>query len=200
MRYFYTKQLKSGFTLIETMIATSLFLIVMVIGIGSLINANSVSQRFDNERSVLDNISFVLEEMSRNLRTGSTYHCEVNGDVLSEPEKPKSCSTGYLVAFEDTRGDINNPSDQWVYKIDAGASGLVISKSIDSGTSWIEILSAPNLDIDPASGFSVLGALPPPSDTQQPFVVIRLAGKIVGKDGSTPFSLQTSVSQRLLDI
>lgn len=200
MKFFNPKKEEKGFTLIETMIATSLFLVVMVVGVSALINANSVSHRTDNERAVLDNVSFVLEEISRNLRTGSSYHCEVNGDALSEPEKPKSCSIGYLIAFEDTRGDETNPLDQWVYKIDAGATGLVISKSIDSGTSWIELLSAPNLEIDPASGFSVLGALPPPDDTQQPFVIARIAGRIIGKDGSTPFSVQTSVSQRLLDI
>ncbi|MFN4181243.1 MAG: type II secretion system protein J [Candidatus Paceibacteria bacterium] len=197
---FYTKNTIRGFTLIETMIATSLFLVVMVVGVSTLINANSVSNRSDNERAVLDNVSFVLEEISRNLRTGSVYHCEVNGDPLSAPEQPKSCQLGYLIAFEDTRGDETNPLDQWVYKIDTGSSGLVISKSIDSGVSWIELLSAPNLEIDTASGFSVIGAMSPPDDTQQPFVVVRIAGRIIGKDGSTPFSVQTSVSQRLLDI
>lgn len=191
---------KKGFTIIETMIATSLFLVVMVVGVSALLNANAVSYRSDNERSVLDNLSFVLEEMSRNLRTGSNYHCEVNGDALSEPENPKDCALGYLIAFEDTRGDTANTLDQWIYKIDGGQDGLVISKSIDSGASWIEILNADNLTIDSASGFSVLGALPPPLDTQQPFVVIKIAGQIIGKDGTTPFSLQTSVSQRLLDI
>ncbi len=200
MQFFDKNKIKSGFTIIETMIATSLFLVVMVIGIGSLLNANSISHRNTDERAVLDNLSFALEEMSRNLRTGYSYHCEPNGEALANAEKPKSCDLGYLIAFEDTHGSPDVLNDQWVYKIDSGTNGLNISKSIDSGASWIELVDTPNLIIDSSSGFSVLGAEPPPDDTNQPLVVIKIAGEIVSKDGNTSFSLQTTVSQRLLDI
>ncbi|HEY4477737.1 MAG TPA: type II secretion system protein [Candidatus Paceibacterota bacterium] len=200
MKHFLYTKTQPGFTIIETMIATSLFLVVMVIGVGSLLNANSISHKNTDERTVLDNVSFALEEMSRNLRTGYSYHCELNGDALVAPEKAQSCDLGYLIAFEDTHGSPDDVNDQWVYKIDAGTNGLNISKSIDSGVSWVELVSAPNLIIDSASGFSVLGAEPPPDDTNQPFVVIKLAGEIQGKDGNTSFSLETAVSQRLLDI
>lgn len=200
MKYFSHNKKQSGFTIIETMIATSLFLVVMVIGIGSLLNANAISHKNTDERAVLDSISFALEEMSRNLRTGYSYHCELNGDALLTPEVPKSCDLGYLIAFEDTHGSVDDLNDQWVYKIDSGVNGLTISKSIDSGTSWIELVDTPNLIIDSASGFLVLGAEPPPEDTNQPFVIIKIAGEIIGKDDNTSFSLQTAVSQRLLDI
>ena len=53
--------------------------------------------------------------------------------------------------------------------------------------------------INSISSFSVLGAEPPPGDSQEPFVTIRLVGKITTQNVTTPFSLQTSVSQRLID-
>ena len=40
----YKKKLTGGYTIIETMIALSIFLIVIVIGIGSLLNAHLVSK------------------------------------------------------------------------------------------------------------------------------------------------------------
>src|SRR3989339_478463 len=139
MKHFLYTKTQPGFTIIETMIATSLFLVVMVIGVGSLLNANSISHKNTDERTVLDNVSFALEEMSRNLRTGYSYHCELNGDALVAPEKAQSCDLGYLIAFEDTHGSPDDVNDQWVYKIDAGTNGLNISKSIDSGVSWVEL-------------------------------------------------------------
>jgi hypothetical protein len=61
----------------------------------------------------------------------------------------------------------------------------------------------PEIEIDSNnSGFVVKGALPVSGgDVRQPFVIIRLVGTITSKDNViTPFSLQTSVSQRLIDV
>lgn len=190
----------SGFTIIETMIATLLFLVVMTVGISALINVNAVGHKSEDQRAVLDNLSFVLEEMSRNLRTGSVYHCEENGNGLLNVDAPQDCSLGYLVAFEEARGDVDDPDDQWIYKIDTGSAGLNVMKSVDAGITWTELINSPDIEIDQASGFVVLGSVSPPEDTNQPFVIIKLAGKINGRNGVTDFSLQTAVSQRFIDL
>ncbi len=184
------KKENRGFTIIETMIAISIFLIVVTIGMGALLNANLLHKKSQDMRSILDNMSFIMEDMSRNLRTGSNYNCN-NGFV---PGATNDCSSGGVLAFTKAL------EGTWAYKVEASDGVLYnISKSIDGGNSWV-ILNPPEVVINSISGFTVIGAEPPPGNTQQPFVTIRLVGQIKGQNNViTPFSLQTSVSQRLID-
>jgi len=195
---------EGGYTILETMIAVSLFIIIVMIGMGALLNGNLLHRKSQSMRSIMDNLSFIMEDLGRNLRTGYHYHCFSSGDAIPNttspvPSTPKSCATGWAIAFESTAGDPMNYDDQWVYYI----SGGKIFKSTQGPYavfSFIQ-LTPDEVAIDPVSGFSVLGAEPPATgDQQQPFITIRLVGTITFKNVVTPFSLQTSVSQRLIDI
>ena len=196
---------KNGYTIIETMIAVSLFIIIIMAGMNALLNANLLHQKSQSMRSIMDNLSFIMEDMSRNLRTGSSYYCITGGDNLSNVNTTKSGQSCWGIAFEIVTGSLSNPNDQWVYFI--GTNGIDpkirIYKSIAgpyTPSSFIQ-LTPDEVTFDTnTSGFSVLGAEPPPGDNQQPFVNIKLVGSITFKNVVTPFSLQTSVSQRLIDI
>ncbi len=212
MKILNFKNKNKGYTIIETMISISLFLILVITGIGSLLNANVVHNKSRNVRAIMDNLSFIMEDMSRNLRTGYNYRCYYgdgnsptdwgqSGDVITTP---RSCENGYAIAFEEAYGNPLNDGDQWVYKITG--SPLVIQKSTNSGVTWVPLhgdeIIIPN--IPGYFSFSVLGAEPPalPSggNKQQPLVIIRLLGNIVYKNLNSSFSLQTMVTQRLVDI
>lgn len=175
-----------GFTIIEMMIAISLFLVIVMEGMGALLNANLVQQKSQDMRSIMDSLSFIMEDMSRNLRTGSHYSC-ING--TSSP----SGSDCKGISFDASDGS------RWIYTIEYtnGGTPINIKKSV-AGATPVQ-LTPDEVNIDLASGFSVLGAELPPSDKQQPLVTIKLFGTITSKNVTTPFSLQTSVSQRLLD-
>ncbi len=184
----------AGFTIIETMIAISLFLVVVMIGMGALLNASLIHTKSQDMRSIMDNLSFIMEDMSRNLRTGYDYHCSNNLSLsdIGIPFSPLSCSNGgVIIAFEPSSGNPDN-KDQWIYKIESNN----ISKSINGGTTWTQLNSS-EISLDANSGFWVTGA--ESSDTLQPFAIIKLSGAITYKDISTPFSLETAVSQRLID-
>lgn len=211
MKNFFSKKsvkkidnFQKGYTIIETMIAVSLFIIIIMSGMGALLNANLIHQKTQNVRSVMDNLNFVLEDMSKNLRTGYNYHCLVSGeDILptSSLSIAKSCvSLGWGVGFEYASGDINNDNDQWVYYIDNGK----LYKSTEGSASLGNFvqLTPDEIVLDPdTSGFIVSGAeSPEKGDVLQPIVTIRLSGTITFKNLVTPFSLQTSVSQRVIDI
>jgi len=166
-----------GYTIIETMIAVSIFLVVITIGMEALLNANLIHRKSQDMRSIMDNLSFIMEDMSRNLRTGSNYNSTSSSQI----------------SFDETA-----TGERWVYRIESNN----IYKSTQGGAdgSWTPLNIEYEIKIDPnASSFSVIGAEPPP-DTQQPFVTIRLVGTITYRNIDTPFSLQTSVSQRLVDI
>ena len=207
MKKIYIKK-ESGYTIIETMIAVSLFIIIVMAGTGALLNANLLHQKSQSMRSIIDNLSFMMEDMSRNLRTGTSYHCITGGDSLptASVSATKSCASGWGIAFEASGGDPANNNDQWVYYIGTNGvdSNIRIFKSVlgPSSLSNFVQLTPDEVTIDSiSSGFSVLGAEPPSAgDQQQPFVTIHLVGTITFKNVVTPFSLQTSVSERLIDI
>lgn len=183
------------------MIAVSLFIIIVMMGMGALLNANLLHQKSRDMRSILDNLSFIMEDMSRNLRTGYSFYCVVGNDTLANVNTTKSGEDCWGVAFENQDGSPSNPNDQWVYYIsNDGKIFKATAGPYNNPANYIQ-LTPDEVVIDPVSGFSVLGASPvSSSDRQQPFVMIRLVGLITYKNITTPFSLQTSVSQRLIDV
>ena len=218
MKNYFLKNKKGGYTIIETMIAVSLFLIIVVAGVGALLNANVVHNKSANLRSVMDNLTFIMEDMSRHIRTGYNYRCYSDplnwsqGEAgLPELNDPRFCANGGTIVFEEAYGDPEtsgdpNTDDQWVYNISAPAPGqpFEIRKSSDGGQTFTR-LNDTAVSIDPSSYFAVLGPEHPDvsltsGDLQQPMVTIVLKGEINYKDVVTPFSLQTSVTQRLVDV
>ena len=184
---------ESGYTILETMIAVSLFIVIVTAGMNALLNANLLHQKAQGMRSIMDNLSFIMEDMGRNLRTGSNYHC-IDNSVISGSSllNPHSCGSGGGISFKS-----NLDGSQWVYYISSDGK---IFRSLDGGNSFVQ-LTPDEVVISAVSSFSVIGAEPPPGDLQQPFVTIKLIGKITSKDNIvTPFSLQTSVSERTSDI
>lgn len=189
-----------GFTLVETMVAISLFLIIIVVGMGALLNSNLIHQKSRDMRSIMDSLSFIMEDMSRNLREGYSYHCLSGSDNFSDVVTPRSGESCWGVGFESSNGNKTNSADQWVYYFGTNSGVEGIFKSTNGGTTFTA-LNSEEIDIDLiASGFSILGAEPPPGDTQQPFIVIELIGTITSKTVVTPFYLQTSASQRTIDV
>ena len=191
-----------GYTIIETMIAVSLFITIIMAGMGTLLNANLVHKKSQNMRSIMDNLSFVLEDMSRNIRTGYNYHCFISTDTIpsgTDPvvSTPNSCPSGWALAFESATGSTGDHNDQWLYYI---SNGKIFKSTVGpyAASSFVQ-LTPDEVVINPISGFSVLGAEPISTNNQQPFVGIKLVGTVTLKNVVTPFSLQTSASQRLID-
>jgi len=193
-------QTKAGYTIIETMISISVFLVVIMIGMDTLLNANVVHQKSQDMSSIIDSLSFTMEDMARNIRVGSYYRCiavagDLDSSVIGMPKTGNNC---FGIAFEAST-PAGNPlvsTDQWVYYIATGK----LYKSTDGGANFTQLTldntvvgSSPSI-----AGFLILGAEQPP-DKQQPIVTIRLSGNITYKNVVSPFSLQTSVSQRLVD-
>jgi|SRR6185369_6072438 len=189
---------QKGFTIIETMISVSLFLVIVMAGIGALLNANLLHQKSQNVRSIMDNLSFVMDDMSRNLRLGYSYQCITGGSIPNDPT-PASCALGGGISFI-----FSLDQSRWIYYVGTTPSGhngiYKRIKRVGESISDPILLTSEEIIINNISGFSVLGAEPPSQgNRQQPFVTIKLIGDIDYKGIKTPFSLQTSVSQRALD-
>ena len=213
------KKNNKGYTIIETMVAVSIFVILVVVGMSTLFNASNVSKKGKDLRNIMDNFNFVVEEMSRNIRDGYNYRCydglypwdgtEAHSPIL---ESPQSCEAGQAIIFENVTGTVGIPTDQWGYKLskidssttcgdDGSEIKYNICKTTNGGDTWTQ-LNPPEIHITGPGIFAVLGAEPPnlfPTDYQQPLVTFKLVGEIVYRSFTTPFSLQTTMSQRYLD-
>jgi hypothetical protein len=212
MKKDFTQKKQDGYTIIETMIAVSLFVTIVTLGMGALLNANLIHNKGQNTRSIMDSLSFAMEDLSRNLKTGSTYHCLLTGQTtIPIPATAKSCAGGgYGIAFEHELGSPATNDDQWVYAVSntVNSDGTTTAKLFKSTTglevgkaTWVQ-LTPDEVILDPLSSLiTVVGAEPPSTgDAREPFVIIRLKGTINYKGVVTPFSLETAASQRAIDI
>lgn len=204
-----------GFTIIETMISVTLFIIITTIGMGVLLNGHLLYQKSQDMRAIIDNLNFTMEDISRNIRTGYNYHCFTGSDsipVTTDPtlSTPKSCASGWAVAFESAYGDntVNDYpapdpvdyNDQWIYRIDSAGKIFKSTTGPYAASTFVQ-LTPDEVYIDPVlSYFKVSSAEPRYGDMGQPFVSIKLVGTITYQGVVTPFAMQTSMSQRLLDI
>ena len=202
---------KKGFTIIEMMISIGIFLIVVTIGMTALLNASSIHNKLQDTHSTLDSLNFMMDDMSKNIRTGYSYYCvDVNSSVpadwttLSGSQQNCSRANGYMgQALSFTSPNLDGTTSQIVYYFDSNGN---LEKWVDGG-SPVQlnpdgvVFTSMASGGDGGTGFWVYGSDESgPTDYMQPFVTIVLNGTITSKGVSTPFSLQTSVSQRLNDI
>lgn len=190
----------AGFTLIEMMIAFAIFAIIMVIAVGSLISLIEANHKAQALKTVVNNLHFALENMSRNIRTGTKYHCGEgdSSDVAQTQDCPEI--PGQLLVFKARDGDYI------LYKLsDDGA--IVRSKNPDktdllTDTNLIPI-TAPEIQVDTLH-FYVDGAdnsLENGNNKKQPRVLMVIKGWMQGKSKvASRFDIETLVSQRALDI
>lgn len=189
-----TYKVKPGFTLIEMMVAVSIFAMVMLIGVGALLSLVEANRRAQSLNSVINNLNAALEGISRSVRVGTDYHCGAWND-LTGLSVPKDCvSGGELLAFESSGGDRNNSTDQVLYRLNRTTNRL--ERSLDAGSSWVA-LTAPEVAIENFT-FYVLGSAN--TDDVQPRVIINIKGSASTGKITSNFHVQATVAQRIIDI
>lgn len=193
------KKLSRGFSLIEMMVAVTVFAIVMMIGVGALLSLVETNRRAQAINSVMSNLNSATEAITRAVRVGTTYHCRTSPTPpsASELSQPQDCSSGggKLLAFESSTGSSSNVNDQVVYRI----NGTQLERSLDAGGTWVA-LTAPEVIIDSFEIFVIGSRALSSGDTIQPRVVMRIEGSAPVPGGTTRFSVQAGATQRLLDI
>jgi prepilin-type N-terminal cleavage/methylation domain-containing protein len=188
---------KRGFSLVEMLVAVALFSGVMLMGVGALLALIDANRKAQAINSVMNNLNFAMESISRNIRVGTTYHCEPNANpVPVDIDMPKDCvNGGKLLAFESSNGNSSDKNDQVIYRL----NGTILEKSEDGGAvgTFISIV-APEVSIEQFV-FYVDGTSS--SDSMQPRVVMIIQGTAgINEKTKTKFNLQTTISQRVLDI
>lgn len=204
---------QKGFTLIEMLVSVGLFLVVMTIVLGavlSIIDGNKKTQAINN---VSNNLSASIESMTRDIKTGYKYRCGVAQgspyligtnppDVpAGTPCDPASAVTN--ITFMSTISGSPRPVQYYrrrsgdlgrIYKVFCPANETDCTNPANYRT-----LVMTSQDIDITQMFLYVSV--PAQGTGQPSVFIRMSGlATVNNSQTSGFSIQTFVSQRLLNI
>lgn len=196
----------AGFSLIELLVSMGLFIVVLTIGIGALLVLISTNLKAQNIQDAVGNVQFSLDSMSREIRTGYSYYCAATTPGIPPQglDHVASCTRGtYLSIIEGgeslTEGD-SLAEKRIEYRYNATARS--IERRIRSqSASWVR-LTSPNVSID-AMHFNVNGTAQKltSADLIQPNVTIFISGTVTGvSNTSSTFTMQTTVTQRVLDL
>lgn len=192
-----------GFSLVELMVSLTIFSIIVTASIGALltiIDANSKSQAL---YSAMTNLSFMMDSITRNLRTSNTYFC---GDLSTglQSGSVRDCNLK-LTPISGVGGGIAFTREKdgtrvgYALLTDSNGNGYIAEQDQTNNTGWLKLTSDDvvidnfNLKVTNTAG------LP---DTIQPQIFIVIKGKILnnnGLDTATTFILQSDVTERLLN-
>ena len=182
------KSLVSGFTLIEIMVAVSIFAMVMVVAVGAVLSIVAANKKAQALNSVITNLNFALEGMMRDLRTGYDYDCGVLTTELDDcPDFP-----GDAVKFTSSQS-----AEKVMYSLPTGDTAIY--KQVEGEDPYL--LTSPEITVSQLH-FYITGT-PNGStiqDGRQPKILIVIRGTYGGFGQGANFNLQTLVSQRKLDI
>lgn len=218
---------QSGFTLIEMIVSLAVFTTVIGISVGALLMLIGSNKQLQDEQSVMTNLSFALDSMTREIRTGVNYFCDSRPNVNAGPDKIFDDNTDLDVALNS--GSVFKTQDCYQgNKNGHRYHGLAFSEGGDSitGTAANRILYYFDSDEgkiyrrvgdQPAQSivssgiyiteaqFYVTGSLPL-SDTgvgnkeDQTAVTIFIEAKDINDPNAKAYQIQTTVTQRTIDI
>ncbi|MDD5165698.1 MAG: prepilin-type N-terminal cleavage/methylation domain-containing protein [Candidatus Pacebacteria bacterium] len=204
---------QSGFTLIEIIVSLGIFAVVAVIAVGALVRVTSANRQAQAIQSGVNNVSFILDAISREMRVGTGYKCSwsdssmldsnnliITGatcDLNAVYESPKDT----LISFtsSNTDGTSNLIYSYLFHTVTNGSTQkIVIYKGEETAT-----IKGSNVVFNPVTSESVnitdykAGIFG--GNTSYPYglAFIRIAGYagIKIKDQSV-FDVQTTISQR----
>ncbi len=102
---------QSGFTLIEIIVSLALFSVVITIAVGALLILIASNRQLQNEQSVLSNLSFALDSMTREIRTGTNYYCAAGTTSGSNQIFTDGVSLTASLVGDCPAGDVGNSSN-----------------------------------------------------------------------------------------
>lgn len=182
---------KRAFTLVEMLIAVSLFTVIVTISIGAILTVFDANRKAQASKTIVDNLNLSIENMARIVRFGSSYHCDGNiNTTFSNPPTPANCANGGPLLAVNFKGNtiVYRLNGTTLERSDTGGSNGSY-KPITSTDTVIQHLT-----------FRVFGADEIPS-FQQPYVVVVLRGYVgVKPSAQSNFTIETVMSQRALDL
>jgi prepilin-type N-terminal cleavage/methylation domain-containing protein len=172
-----------GFTLIEMIVSVGLFSVVMLVVTAAYLAIITLDKESRSTNELVVNLSFALESMARNVRTGTAYSCAGAGNGTCEQ-----------LSFIDAEGK----PVTYVRKVEGVESSIGQCLSGACTSSSAVGLTDPRITIQSLT-FYVWGV--GTGDQTQPQVLMTVRGTMQASVSRTvDFTIQTSATQRVLDL
>jgi len=201
--------LEAGFTLLEMIVAIAIFAMVMLVATGALLSMVDANKKAQALQSVMTNLNFAIDTMSRNMRIGTNYHCQsainlsTSGDCATSSSlvindnsfiaflsKDKK-TTAYRLKITDTANQTG--------QIERAVADCVGNNCVADSFSENQFvpITAPEVKIQRLD-FYVQGTAA--GDGFQPKILMILRGYAApNQKTKTNFNIETLISERLLD-
>ena len=173
MKQHNNSTIQKGFTLVEILVASSIFAMLILIVTGIFLGVVGAQRKTVAVRTLQDSVRFVIEAMSRDIRTGYDFSLFQNE-----------------LRFTST---IGGGIQQVSYRL----NGSVLEKGVSDGMGGytFSALTPGNLTVDYLN-FYLSGQ--PPGDQRQPRITVTLGATAGQGIQETKINVQTTLSQRLL--
>lgn len=188
-----------GYSLVEMIVAIGLFSLVMLVATGAYLSLIDLDRKARATNELVANLSFAVDSMARTLRTGTLYGCGTTGGIPGNNGTGGSPCSSASFSFLDA-----NLGQRVTYKLLAdGTIGRCVGSPCSVDASFIA-LTDPRITIRTTSPvgltFYVRGI--GTGDGIQPQVTVLIKGTMPSdsKGGVTPFTIQTSATERLLEL
>lgn len=215
--------IQSGFTLIEIIVSLGVFSTVVTIAVGALLVLVAANQQLQSEQSVMTNLSFALDSMTREIRTGTAYNCDtaasytaggnnnffedganldniVDIDDYDDCDDPPEGHTLRGLSFVESGDSVSGTNDRVLYFYDTEAQTIFRRTGTEDA---MPITSTSSGAIINDFRLWVTGTEPLESGfsgrLQQPAVTIFIDASNA-QNPSKHFYLQTTITQRTLDL
>jgi prepilin-type N-terminal cleavage/methylation domain-containing protein len=215
------KNAYQGFTLIEVLVAVSLFVTIVTLAMGALFQAQSVNAHLQANQTILDGMSLSFETMTRDIRYGTIFYCDTTVPDPAVVLKRKSCpfdlsvfSSGPGTAIFFKPVDAVDPNDRVgyyatsskIYRWSYTNGTLETPVAITSDDITIDILqfyvTGASVSQGAVDNGNVENATSSSPDNIQPVINVIATGKTTAmeKNGKqVKFELQTTVAPRGID-
>jgi prepilin-type N-terminal cleavage/methylation domain-containing protein len=176
-------RLTRGYTLIELIVSIAIFSVVMLLATSAYLALISYTHQARATSTLMTNLSYAVDQMSREIRTGTNYACGSGGDCVGGTSFSFTNDQGHAVTYILADGALARCVDQ------SSCSAANASPLTDAA------VTISNLQFY-AKGTGTYGA----GDKQQPYVVMAVKGSVSAGDRTISFSIETSATQRLIDL
>jgi prepilin-type N-terminal cleavage/methylation domain-containing protein len=179
---------QSGFTLVELMVAVSIFAVVLTMSMGAILSILDANRKAQAVSSVMDNLNAAVESMTRTIKTNTNYIVADDG-------------TGITVTDDDTQ---DRPTMEYYFEedeIDGETRGSIYFRDGRTDDDIAIPITAPEVDIDDFAVERIGFDGSTGEECYQPKVLINVRGTAGVNDRvRTAFAIQTVVSQRDLNL
>lgn len=201
-----TPSQQAGFSLIEVLVSLAIFAVVVTMSVGTMIVMIDANSKAQFSQSISSNMAFALDSMTRDIRTGTDYRCSnssTDGALQLNDRSnyvPNDCMGGRSAfAFTESGGSLTTglASNRIGFRHrTVDGVGRIERKLSTDGGPW-QAITSENVNITELT-FTVRNTNT--SDSLSPQVTIYIKGEGVGDIQDTEFVLQTTITQRALDI